>query len=111
MSLPRPPPRSRTAAETDKWKKISYVFIPFCVLYTGFVYVRHNAHHHDADDVRAPPDMAAPPPCHARPREIITPPALPPCASPPLAPTPLWGPPHPIRAGSFCAGTRTRRWC
>lgn len=33
-------------AETDKWKKISYVFIPFIGLYMGFVFVRHNSHEH-----------------------------------------------------------------
>ena len=37
-------------AETSKWKKISYAFIPFCVLYAGFVMVRHNSHHHDHED-------------------------------------------------------------
>merc|ERR1719240_457868 len=37
-------------AETDKWKKISYAFIPFCGLYMGFVFVRHNSHHHDHEE-------------------------------------------------------------
>lgn len=37
------------SAETDKWKKISYVFIPACVVYAAFVTVRHNAHHHEED--------------------------------------------------------------
>ena len=37
------------SAETDKWKKISYVFIPSCVAYAVFVTVRHNAHHHEED--------------------------------------------------------------
>lgn len=41
-----------TAAETDKWKKISYVFMPFCVCYGVFVYIKHNQHHHEHEDVR-----------------------------------------------------------
>ena len=51
------PPRAKlvggAAAETDKWKKISYAFIPFVTLYMGFVFVRHNSHeHHDSEQVR-----------------------------------------------------------
>ena len=48
-------------AETDKWKKISYAFIPFCGVYAVFVAVRHFSHHHEPDDVRAPPVTAREP--------------------------------------------------
>ena len=41
------------AAETDKWKKISYVFMPTVVAYAFFVMIRHNSHHHDHEEVRA----------------------------------------------------------
>ena len=34
-------------AETDKWKKISFVFMPVVAAYTVFVYIRHNQHEHD----------------------------------------------------------------
>merc|ERR1719231_2186893 len=37
-------------AETDKWKKISYVFIPFCVCYAVFVTIKHGQHHHDHEE-------------------------------------------------------------
>ena len=37
-------------AETDKWKKVSYAFIPFCGLYAIFVTVRHNSHHHEHEE-------------------------------------------------------------
>merc|ERR1719473_1861144 len=33
-------------AESDKWKKISYVFIPFVVSVTAFVMFTHKHHHH-----------------------------------------------------------------
>ena len=43
-------------AETDKWKKISYVFMPFCGIYAVFVGVKHMSHgHHDHEHVRRAP--------------------------------------------------------
>ena len=48
---PVPPPRL-LAAETSKWKKISYAFIPFCCVYSVAVYVMHGAHHHEHEEVR-----------------------------------------------------------
>jgi len=41
-------------AETDKWKKISFAFLPFVGLYMGFVFVRHNSHHHEYEQVSYP---------------------------------------------------------
>jgi len=42
-------------AETDKWKKISFVFLPVVGLYMGFVFVRHNSHgHHEYEQVKYP---------------------------------------------------------
>ena len=71
------------AAETDKWKKISFVFLPVVGLYMGFVAVRHNSHgHHEYEQVRptayhpSPPDSA---------RAAMRPS---PAASPPLPPKP-----------------------
>merc|ERR1719482_897968 len=37
-------------AETDKWKKISYAFIPFCMVYAVFVTIKHGQHHHDHEE-------------------------------------------------------------
>jgi len=37
-------------AETDKWKKISYAFIPFCGVYAIYVGSAHLAHHHDHEE-------------------------------------------------------------
>jgi hypothetical protein len=52
------------AAETDKWKKISFVFLPVVGLYMGFVAVRHNSHgHHEYEQVRAAAYHPSPPPC------------------------------------------------
>ena len=43
------------AAETDKWKKISYVAMPAVVLYGVFVFIRHNSHeHHDHEHPKYP---------------------------------------------------------
>ena len=47
LALPR-----LLAAETSKWKKISYAFIPFCGVYAVAVYVMHGAHHHEHEEVR-----------------------------------------------------------
>ena len=45
----------RFAAETDKWKKISYAFMPVVALYAVFVTIRHNSHeHHDHEQVKYP---------------------------------------------------------
>ena len=45
-ALPSPP-----AVETEKWKKISYVFMPFCGFFFIFTLGRHFQHeHHDDHD-------------------------------------------------------------
>jgi hypothetical protein len=50
------------AAETDKWKKISFVFLPVVGLYMGFVAVRHNSHgHHEYEQVRPTAYHPSPP--------------------------------------------------
>ena len=56
--LPSPPHRPRTlrrTAETDKWKKISYVAIPCVVGYTCFVMATMKHGHHE--EVRAHPPL------------------------------------------------------
>ena len=60
-------------AETDKWKKISYVFMPFCGIYAVFVGVKHMSHgHHDHEHVRRAPHPHI---CQARPsRSLLAPP-------------------------------------
>jgi len=42
-------------AETDKWKKISFVFMPVVGAYMIFVGIRHNSHgHHEYEQVKYP---------------------------------------------------------
>merc|ERR1719335_1475367 len=36
--------------ETEKWKKISFAFIPFVGVYAVFVGVKHFSHHHEAEE-------------------------------------------------------------
>ena len=98
-----PPPPS---AETDKWKKISYAFIPFCFVYAGFVVVRHSSHHHDHEEVRASRATRAPATGHRRGAPVCARGAPPPPSPPPPLPRRCNSPrllatsarPHPARA-------------
>ena len=52
---PRSPLASRPPAETDKWKKISYVFLGAIVTpFTIYTVIQHFRHHHHWEQVSYP---------------------------------------------------------